>query len=169
VPIVLISGNLNLLEPSGPVQTCNGAALHHPNNRLETVFVFFYLPHFKFVAINLSLDTNNIGETFAACNPKYMCNNICIPPQVSYFQTGSYDIHKLRVGLFRIHAKVQHGVLQDFILGPLLLSDTCMTDLPKVIKNRSVRVLFAVNTNILFNHSSIKSFEGTIWNFEQFV
>jgi hypothetical protein len=24
VPIVLKSGNLNLLEPSGPVQTCNG-------------------------------------------------------------------------------------------------------------------------------------------------
>jgi hypothetical protein len=28
VPIVLKSGNLNLLEPSGPVQACNGIALH---------------------------------------------------------------------------------------------------------------------------------------------
>jgi hypothetical protein len=27
VPIVLISGSLNLLEPSGFVQTCNGIAL----------------------------------------------------------------------------------------------------------------------------------------------
>jgi len=27
VPIVLKSGNLNLLEPSGPVQACNGIAL----------------------------------------------------------------------------------------------------------------------------------------------
>jgi hypothetical protein len=27
VPIVLKSGSLNLLEPSGPVQTCNGIAL----------------------------------------------------------------------------------------------------------------------------------------------
>ena len=27
VPSVLKSGNLNLLEPSGPVQTCNGIAL----------------------------------------------------------------------------------------------------------------------------------------------
>jgi len=27
VPIVLTSGSLNLLEPSGPVQACNGIAL----------------------------------------------------------------------------------------------------------------------------------------------
>jgi len=27
VPIVLKSGNLNFLEPSGPVQACNGIAL----------------------------------------------------------------------------------------------------------------------------------------------
>jgi hypothetical protein len=27
VPIVLKSGSLNLLEPSGPVQVCNGIAL----------------------------------------------------------------------------------------------------------------------------------------------
>jgi hypothetical protein len=27
VPIDLISGSLNLLEPSGPVQACNGIAL----------------------------------------------------------------------------------------------------------------------------------------------
>jgi hypothetical protein len=27
MPIVLKSGSLNLLEPSGPVQTCNGIAL----------------------------------------------------------------------------------------------------------------------------------------------
>jgi len=30
VPIVLKSGNLNLLEPSGPVQACNGIALPLP-------------------------------------------------------------------------------------------------------------------------------------------
>jgi len=28
VPIVLKSGTLNLLEPSGPVQACNGVTLH---------------------------------------------------------------------------------------------------------------------------------------------
>jgi hypothetical protein len=37
-----------------------------------------------------------------------------------------------------------------------------MTDLPKVIKNRSIPVLFAVNTNILFNYSNFKGFEGNI-------
>jgi hypothetical protein len=30
VPIVLKSGSLNLLEPSGPVQICNGIALPLP-------------------------------------------------------------------------------------------------------------------------------------------
>jgi len=30
VPIVLKSGSLNLLEPSGPVQACNGIALPLP-------------------------------------------------------------------------------------------------------------------------------------------
>jgi hypothetical protein len=30
VPIVLKSGGLNLLEPSGPVQACNGIALPLP-------------------------------------------------------------------------------------------------------------------------------------------
>jgi len=30
VPIVLKSGSLNLLEPSGPVQGCNGIALSYP-------------------------------------------------------------------------------------------------------------------------------------------
>jgi len=32
VPIVLKYGNLNLLEPSGPVQACNGIALPLPFN-----------------------------------------------------------------------------------------------------------------------------------------
>jgi len=31
VPIVLKSGSLNLLEPSGPVQACNGIALSFYN------------------------------------------------------------------------------------------------------------------------------------------
>jgi hypothetical protein len=30
VPIVLKSGSLNLLEPYGPLQTCNGIVLHLP-------------------------------------------------------------------------------------------------------------------------------------------
>ena len=31
MPIVLKSGSLNLLEPSGPVQACNGTALPYPS------------------------------------------------------------------------------------------------------------------------------------------
>jgi len=38
VPIVLKSGSLNLLEPSGPVQACNGIALP-----LHVPCVFFIL------------------------------------------------------------------------------------------------------------------------------
>jgi hypothetical protein len=34
VPIVLKSGNLNLLEPSGPVKACNGIALPSPKYAL---------------------------------------------------------------------------------------------------------------------------------------
>ena len=35
----------------------------------------------------------------------YICNNICVLPQVGYSQSGSDDIHK-SVRLVRINAKV---------------------------------------------------------------
>jgi len=38
VPIVLKSGNLNLVEPSGPVQACNGIYLPLP---LHIIFIFY--------------------------------------------------------------------------------------------------------------------------------
>jgi len=37
-----------------------------------------------------------------------------------------------------------------------------MTDLPKVIKNISISVLFVFNTNLLFNQSNFKCFEENI-------
>jgi hypothetical protein len=37
VPIILKSGSLNFLEPSGPVKACNWIALHLPHN---VYFVF---------------------------------------------------------------------------------------------------------------------------------
>ena len=43
MPTVLKSGSLNLLEPSGPVQACNGSALYNwlePENRI--IMHFFY-------------------------------------------------------------------------------------------------------------------------------
>jgi hypothetical protein len=39
VPIVLKSGSLNLLEPSGPVQACNGIALPLPSHHTNFVFI----------------------------------------------------------------------------------------------------------------------------------
>jgi hypothetical protein len=41
VPIVLKSGNLNFLEPSEPVQACNGIALplHMTNNDAGSILV----------------------------------------------------------------------------------------------------------------------------------
>ena len=41
MPIVLKSGNLNLLEASGPVQACNGIAL--PFYRVQTVIMLVVL------------------------------------------------------------------------------------------------------------------------------
>jgi len=43
VPIVLKSGSLNLLEPSGPVQACSGIALpfYHPNTKPEVVHRYY--------------------------------------------------------------------------------------------------------------------------------
>ena len=38
VPIVLQSGSLNLLEPSGPVEACNGIALPLPLPKLPPFF-----------------------------------------------------------------------------------------------------------------------------------
>ena len=51
MPIVLKSGNLNLLEPSGPVQACNGIAL-------------LFLPLFYFarmLGVNMLRDTETVG------------------------------------------------------------------------------------------------------------
>jgi len=41
VPIVLKSGSLNLLEPSGPVQACNGIALPF---YVFLLYVYVWLP-----------------------------------------------------------------------------------------------------------------------------
>jgi hypothetical protein len=37
VPIVLKSGSLNLLEPSGPVKACNGIGLPYLTNNIGDV------------------------------------------------------------------------------------------------------------------------------------
>jgi hypothetical protein len=49
VPIVLKSGNLNLLETSGPVQACNGTALPLPLplTSIKGYEKFFYVLFFN--------------------------------------------------------------------------------------------------------------------------
>jgi len=42
VPIVLKSGTLNILEPSGPVQACNGIALPLPSLKRQTGLYYLY-------------------------------------------------------------------------------------------------------------------------------
>jgi hypothetical protein len=56
---------------------------------------------------------------------------------------------------FSTWAKIRHGVPQRSVLGPLLFL-IYVNDLPKVINNESIPVLFADDTNILVtNHNPI--------------
>jgi len=51
VPIVLKSGSLSLLEPSGPVQACNGFALRLPYDTSHRNYVLLQaVPEYKFLA-----------------------------------------------------------------------------------------------------------------------
>jgi len=62
VSIVLKSGNLNLLEHSGPVQACNGIALHLFLTRREwkiKALVCWYIPD-KAVNVGLKFVVNTI-------------------------------------------------------------------------------------------------------------
>jgi len=47
VPIVLKSGSLNLLEPSGPVQACNGIALPFILSDLWPPYLLLVRPVFQ--------------------------------------------------------------------------------------------------------------------------
>jgi len=41
--VVTKSGNLNFLEPSGPVQDCNGTAFYVYLHMIMDLFIYFYL------------------------------------------------------------------------------------------------------------------------------
>jgi hypothetical protein len=78
VPIVLKSGSLNLLEPSGPVQACNGIALLLPN-----------------IADEMSLENQNHEE--ARTNPVtlvFLFSRLAI---FVTFVTGSYPASYKRI------------------------------------------------------------------------
>jgi hypothetical protein len=59
-------------------------------------------------------------------------------------------------------SEIKHGVPQGSILGPLLFFYIYMNDLPKVINNESVPILFTDDTRILFMHSSLTDFCNNI-------
>jgi hypothetical protein len=54
---------------------------------------------------------------------------------------------------------IKHGVPQDSVLGPLLFC-LYVNDLPKIINNKSIPILFARDTSILFIHSNITEFNA---------
>jgi hypothetical protein len=58
-------------------------------------------------------------------------------------------------------AKIKHGVPQGSILGPLL-SLLHINDLPNIINNKSLLILFADDTGILFTSSHLTNYNKDI-------
>jgi len=66
----MTSGNLNFVEPSGPLQACNGTDLH-----LYTIFVFLgskqdTILHFKMEVGTPDFNTCLVRATFLPCDTK---------------------------------------------------------------------------------------------------
>ena len=58
-------------------------------------------------------------------------------------------------------SKVEHGVPQGSVLGPLLFL-IFLNDLPKFINDKSVPILIADDTSILVSHTNPMVFYNTI-------
>jgi hypothetical protein len=56
---------------------------------------------------------------------------------------------------------IKHGVAQGSILGPLLFL-LYINDLPKIINNKSILILFTDNTSILFKNSNLINYNKEI-------
>ena len=74
VPIVLKSGSLNLLEPSGPVQACNGIALPFP-------FTYIFLVYLQFLLFLLKSIHYMQGTAIITINVPTACQffSLCCP------------------------------------------------------------------------------------------
>jgi hypothetical protein len=126
VLIVLKSGSLNLLEPSGPVQACNGIALHTQFYRFLIVpyfskfdwysvqcVGFFYITFKKFgLFVELERDPylNGCLKQPISNNEKVMC---------IYLLIYSLNLHYTQnLGLFydRVHSSVLFACCYSFIL-----------------------------------------------------
>jgi len=83
VPIVLKSGSLNLLEPSGPVQACNGIALLLP---LPSLFSLFQRRILEFPSLpvvstensvfSAKIETSIRNETYIHLTDVYCCQRV---------------------------------------------------------------------------------------------
>ena len=76
MPIVLKSGSLKLLEPSGPVQACNGIALLMTWCSVNCVFIWYavvkiHVRHISMIRFTLYSDTEiwTINDRGQSCHP----------------------------------------------------------------------------------------------------
>jgi len=60
-----------------------------------------------------------------------------------------------------IWTNIKHGVAQGSIFGPLFFL-LYINDLPEIINNKSISILFADNTSILFTNSNLINYNKDI-------
>ena len=77
------------------------------------------------------------------------------------YQRVSIYNKNLNNSTFSSWGKVKHGVPQGSIIGPVLFL-IYVNDLPKAINNKSIPLLFADDTSILFTHSNLTDFTKNI-------
>ena len=63
---------------------------------------------------------------------------------------------------------IKHGVPQGSVLGPVLFL-LYVNDLRKFINNKSIIILFAYDTSILFTHSNVTEFNANTHTFSEII